>query len=204
MRLALAPTGYVFTGYAPVTITAEGQILTGQAANEAYWAGDYIFRDELPSYSPVYGNIGLLNNSPTNPPSGPQPPQGPPTPAKNPQIPQQPSKVSERLERLKNCALGYYGIDPLSVAGLSSDAKWGLIAAAAGGIPKAVPDALGMRVIMLPGSSRFTSVLSMISVAGGGGTLRTIANFGSKWAGPIAIASAVIDATAIGICTASD
>ena len=111
---------------------------------------------------------------------------------------------SERLERLKNCALGYYGIDPLSVAGLASSSKWALIAAGAGGVPKVVPDALGMRVIMLPGSSRFTSLLSMISVASGGGTLRAVANFGSKWAGPIAIASAVIDATAIGVCTASN
>ena len=127
---------------------------------------------------------------------GPLPPPKPPKPPKdlNPKLQQ----------RLKNCALGYYGIDPLSVTGLSSDAKWALIAAAAGGIPKAVPESLGMRVIMLPGASRFTSALSILSVAGGGGTLRTIANFGSKWAGPLAIASAVIDATAIGICTASD
>ena len=122
-----------------------------------------------------------------------------------PQMPQQPTKTQERLERLKNCALGYYGIDPLSVAGLSSDAKWGLIAAAAGGIPKSWASGLGLRVIMQPGASEYTSALSMLSLAtGGGGALRTVANFGSKWAGPIAIASAVIDATAIGICTASD
>ena len=118
--------------------------------------------------------------------------------------PQQPSKTSERLERLKNCALGYYGIDPLSVTGLAGASKWGLIAAAAGGIPKAVPESLGMRMIMQPGSSRFTSALSILSAASGGGALRTVANFGSKWAGPIAIASALIDATAIAVCTASD
>lgn len=100
--------------------------------------------------------------------------------------------------------MGYYGMDPVSVTGLSSGVKWALIAAAAGGIPKAVPEALGMRVITLPGSSQFTSLLSIISASGGGGMLRSIANFGSKWAGPTAIASAVIDATAIGICTASD
>jgi hypothetical protein len=100
--------------------------------------------------------------------------------------------------------LGYYGIDPLSVTGLAGASKWGLIAAAAGGIPKAVPESLGMRVIMQPGSSGFTSALSILSAASGGGALRTVANFGSKWAGPIAIASAVIDATAIAVCTASD
>lgn len=119
--------------------------------------------------------------------------------------PQQPSKTRERLERLKNCALGYYGVDPLSVTGLSSDAKWGLIALSAGGIPKSVASILGLRVIMQPGGSEYTSALSMLSLAtGGGGWLRTAANFGSKWAGPIAIASAVIDAAAIGVCTASD
>lgn len=120
---------------------------------------------------------------------------------------QQPSQTSERLQRLKNCALAYYGIDPLSVSGLASNGgKWGLIAASAGGIPKAIPEGLGLvRTIRPPGSSSFTSVFSILSAAtGGGGALRTVANFGSKWAGPIAIASAVIDATAIGICTASD
>jgi hypothetical protein len=125
----------------------------------------------------------------------------------NPQTPQQPTKTQERLERLKNCALGYYGIDPLSLSGATSNgAKWGLIALSAGGIPKSIPESLGLvRAIRLPGSSDFTSLLSILSAAGGGGgTLRTIANFGSKWAGPIAVASAAIDATAIGICTASD
>ncbi len=98
--------------------------------------------------------------------------------------------------------MGYYGIDPLSVTGLAGASKWGLIAAAAGGIPKAVPESLGVRMIMQPGSSQFTSALSILSVAGGGGTLRAVANFGSKWAGPIAIAAVVIDATAIAVCTA--
>ncbi len=86
----------------------------------------------------------------------------------SPQTPTPPSKISERLERLKNCALGYYGIDPVGAAGLSSSAKWALIGAAAGGIPKAVPESLGLRVIMLPGSSRFTSLLSIISASSGG------------------------------------
>jgi hypothetical protein len=111
-----------------------------------------------------------------------------------------------RLERLKNCALGYYGIDPLSVSGATSNgAKWALIALSAGGIPKSFAANLGLRVIMQPGASEYTSALSMLSLAtGGGGALRTIANFGSKWAVPIAIGSAVIDAAAIGICTISD
>ncbi len=117
------------------------------------------------------------------------------------------TQTSERLTRLKNCALAYYGIDPLSVSGLTSNgAKWGSIATAAGGIPKAIPEGLGLvRKIRQSGSSDYTSLFSILSAAsGGGGTLRTIANFGSKWAGPIAIASGVIDATAIGICTAMD
>ena len=113
----------------------------------------------------------------------------------------QPSKTSERLERLKNCALGYYGIDPVSAAGLASNTKWALIVAGAGGIPKSVVKKFGMRVIMPPGASEYTSVLSVLSAARGGGIVRRIANFGSKWAVPIAIASALIDATAIGICT---
>lgn len=125
--------------------------------------------------------------------------------AANNGTPQIPTKTQERLERLKNCALGYYGIDPLSISGATSNgAKWGLIALSAGGIPKSVASSLGLRVIMQPGASEYTSALSMLSLAGGGGALRTIANFGSKWAGPIAIASVLIDATAIGICTASD
>ena len=45
---------------------------------------------------------------------------------------------------------------------------------------------------------------SPLSLVGGGGALRTVANFASKWAGPIAIASAVIDATAIGVCTSGN
>lgn len=129
-----------------------------------------------------------------------------PAVAANNGTPQIPTKTQERLERLKNCALGYYGIDPLSLSGTTSNgAKWGLIALSAGGIPKSWASSLGLRVIMQPGASEYTSAFSMLSLAtGGGGALRTIANFGSKWAGPIAIASAVIDATAIGICTASD
>jgi RHS repeat-associated protein len=116
----------------------------------------------------------------------------------------QPTKTQERLERLKNCALGYYGIDPLSISGgTSNGAKWGLIVLSAGGIPKSVAAKMGLRVIMQPGASEYTSAFSMLSLAtGGGGALRTVANFGSKWVLPIAIASAVIDATAIGICTA--
>lgn len=101
--------------------------------------------------------------------------------------------------------MGYYGIDPLSVTGLAGASKYGVIAAGAGGIPKAIPEALGIvRTIRAPGSSSFTSLFSILSAASGGGALRTVANFGSKFAGPIAIASAVIDATAIAVCTASD
>jgi len=123
-----------------------------------------------------------------------------------PAPPPKPPQSNGLLARVGNCALGYYGIDPLSVTGLAGASKWGLIAAGAGGIPKAIPEALGIvRAIRPPGSSSFTSIFSILSAASrGGGTLRTVANFGSKWAGPIAIASAVIDATAIGISTASD
>lgn len=120
--------------------------------------------------------------------------------------PQQPSKTSERLERLKNCALGYYGIDPLSVTGLAGASKYGVIAAGAGGIPKAIPEALGIvRTWRYAGASRFTSIFSILSVAtGAGGWLRTVANFGSKTAAPIFIASVLIDTAAIAVCTASD
>jgi hypothetical protein len=59
----------------------------------------------------------------------------------------------------------------------------------------------GMQVIMLPGSINYTSLFSVLSLAGGGGAVRTLANFASKWAGPIAIASAAIDAAAVGVCT---
>ena len=56
-------------------------------------------------------------------------------------------------------------------------------------------------MIWLPNASQYTSIPSILSSVGGGGGLRTVANFASKWAVPIAIASAVIDATAIGVCT---
>ena len=111
---------------------------------------------------------------------------------------------SERLERMMNCALGYYGIDPISVLGLSSTVKWGLIALAAGGVPKSAAAGLGLRVLTQPGSSQYTSAIRMLSQATGSEILKSVANFGKKYAGPIAIASAIIDATAIGICTALD
>jgi RHS repeat-associated protein len=112
---------------------------------------------------------------------------------------------AERLERLKNCAVGYYGLDDLNLATISSVSEWAGIVAVAGGVPKSIPEGLGwVRRIRQPRSSDYTSILSIISALdGGGGWLRTIANFGSRWAGPIAVAAAAVDATAIGICAAS-
>lgn len=91
----------------------------------------------------------------------------------------------------------------MNAMGLAGASKWGLIAAGAGGVSKPLAEALGVRVIMQPGSSGSTSILRVASVLSGG-ALQPVAAFAKKWAGPIAIASAVIDATAIGICTASD
>jgi len=115
---------------------------------------------------------------------------------------QQPSQTSERLQRLKNCALAYYGVDPLSATGLASDAtKW--LLAGGPGVPKAAAEAVGVRVIRTAGDSSFTSLARIGSILSGG-ALQPVAVFAKRFGGPIAIASAVIDATAIGICTASD
>jgi RHS repeat-associated protein len=115
---------------------------------------------------------------------------------------QQPSQTSERLTRLKNCALAYYGIDPLSATGLASDAsKW--LLAGGPGVPKAAAEAVGVRVIRTAGDSSFTSLARIGSILSGG-AIQPVAVFAKRFGGPIAIASAVIDATAIGICTAMD
>ncbi len=107
-----------------------------------------------------------------------------------------PTNLTDALERAGNCAKAYYGIANIG--------KWGAIAAGAGGISKSVPKALGLRVFIQPGGSEYTSALSILSLAsGGGGVLRVAANFASKWAGPIAIASAIIDAGTIAACTIS-
>jgi RHS repeat-associated protein len=113
-----------------------------------------------------------------------------------------PTNVSDVVDRAGACAKAYYGIDTLS--GIANIGKWGAIAAGAGGIPKSVPKALGLRVFIQPGGSEYTSALSILSLAsGGGGVLRVAANFASKWAGPIAIASVIIDAGVITACTIS-
>jgi RHS repeat-associated protein len=107
----------------------------------------------------------------------------------------------ERWERFKSCASSYYGLTDL--------AKWGAIgafgAANAELIPKEKAAELGLRMFKQAGSRDGTSLLSVASLAyktaGGGNWLRGVANFGARWAGPIAIASAVVDATALGTCT---
>ena len=93
---------------------------------------------------------------------------------------------SERLQRFKNCALAYHGLDPLSVTGLAGASKWGLIAGGVGGIPKAIPEALGVvRKIRLPGSSSFTSIFSILSAASGGWPMLRAPAPTRMWGGPL-------------------
>lgn len=122
---------------------------------------------------PRYGNSSAANN-------------GQPQQAQN----QQPS-------RLKDCAKAYYGFNTLP--GAAQDATRIALIPAAPIIPKAavgLPQALG--------SGPLTNLLSYFSL--GSGTAASGANIfrvAGRVGAPIAIASAVIDATAIGIC-ASD
>jgi RHS repeat-associated protein len=114
------------------------------------------------------------------------------------------------LARAGNCALGYYGIDPLSVTGIGTNAaKWAVIGLAAGGIPKSILPIIGVRATTFGGASPYTGILSILS--GGAGTaasganwLRIAGRYASRIAVPVAIASVVIDAAAIGTCTALD
>jgi hypothetical protein len=106
--------------------------------------------------------------------------------------------------------LGYYGIDPLSVTGIGTNAaKWAVIGLAAGGIPKSILPIIGVRATTFGGASPYTGILSILS--GGAGTaasganwLRIAGRYASRIAVPVAIASVVIDAAAIGTCTALD
>ena len=62
---------------------------------------------------------------------------------------------------------------------------------------------LGGSVLMQPGSSDYTSALSCLSSATRG-PLRGVADFAAKWAGPVAIATAVIDPAVLASCAKSD
>jgi RHS repeat-associated protein len=116
-------------------------------------------------------------------------------PAANNGTPQQPQ--NQQPSRLKDCAKAYYGFNTAS--GAAQDATRIALIPAAPIIPKAavgLPQALG--------SGPLTNLLSYFSL--GSGTAASGANIfrvAGRIGAPIAIASAVIDATAIGIC-ASD
>jgi len=104
---------------------------------------------------------------------------------------------NQQPSRLKDCAKAYYGFN--TVSGAAQDATRIALIPAAPIIPKAavgLPQALG--------SGPLTNLLSYFSL--GSGTAASGANIfrvAGRIGAPIAIASAVIDATAIGIC-ASD
>jgi RHS repeat-associated protein len=102
----------------------------------------------------------------------------------------QPSQFRERLARLGNCAKAYYGI--------------GTIGTRAAEVTIALP--IPKRLLGLPVmGSRFTNVISRLAL--GRGTAisgENVLRIAGRWAGPIAIASLVIDAAAIGTCTALD
>lgn len=104
---------------------------------------------------------------------------------------------NQQPSRLKDCAKAYYGFNTAS--GAAQDATRIALIPAAPIIPKAavgLPQALG--------SGPLTNLLSYFSL--GSGTAASGANIfrvAGRIGAPIAIASAVIDATAIGIC-ASD
>jgi len=181
LNLALAPTGQQLTGWTPIVVTPDGDIFTGQKAAWDVQDDYYVMQNEIPVYTDIYGNIGLLDlvdiggggaaNNGTH-----QQPQN-----------QQPS-------RLKDCAKAYYGFNTLP--GAAQDATRLALIPAAPIIPKAavgVPQALG--------SGPLTNLLSYFSL--GSGTAASGANIfraAGRIGAPIAIASAVIDATAIGIC----
>jgi Na+/glutamate symporter len=84
-----------------------------------------------------------------------------------------------------------------------------VIGLAAGGIPKSILPIIGVRATTFGGASPYTGILSILS--GGAGTaasganwLRIAGRYASRIAVPVAIASVVIDAAAIGTCTALD
>jgi RHS repeat-associated protein len=77
LNAAFTPTAWKLDGYALLGITNDGNILTGAAATDAYLAGDTFYTNEISSFSPIYGNIGLLDVF-MNPPQQVQQPQQPP------------------------------------------------------------------------------------------------------------------------------
>jgi hypothetical protein len=91
------------------------------------------------------------------------------------------------------------------LTGAITDVNRSLTAVAATPIPKRLLTSVGVRTTRLGGASGFTNVLSVLSQ--GAGTAASGANvlrIAGRMAGPIAIASALIDATAIGVCTFID
>ena len=118
-------------------------------------------------------------------------------------MPQQPSKLAQTLDRAKTCAKAYYGFNTLPGAATDVTRVGTLLAAAP--LPKSLLSGVGIRTTTLAGGSSFTNILSVLGQ--GAGTAASGANIfriAGRMAGPIAIASAVIDVAAIGVCTVID
>jgi hypothetical protein len=117
--------------------------------------------------------------------------------------PPQPTKLQETLNRAKTCAKAYYGFDTLLGAVQDTTRVVTLVAAAP--LPKVWLSSIGTRTTTFAGGSYFTSILSVLGQGAGTAASGTnLLRIAGRWAGPIAIASAVIDATAIGLCTFID
>jgi RHS repeat-associated protein len=114
----------------------------------------------------------------------------------------QQQQQNQQPSRLKDCAKAYYGFNTASGAAQDATRVGTLIAAAP--LPKSWLSSIGIRTTTFAGGSDFTSILSVLGQGAGTAASGTnLFRIAGRWAGPIAIASGVIDATAIGIC-ASD
>jgi RHS repeat-associated protein len=121
-----------------------------------------------------------------------QPPTPPPTGA-----------AGGILARAGVCASSYYGFDGSPIGVATAVKAVALIPATP--LPKSVLGLFGVRVTILGGGSGFSNMLSALgqragTAVRGTNLLRTAGRF---WA-PVAIASAAIDVTAIGVCTLID
>ena len=143
---------------------------------------------------------------PLPPPPPPPPPPGGGAPVHPKPDPQRPpgAWADGRGQRFYDCALAYYGVDPLSARGLGTGGKWAVILAGAGGIPKSfAEERLGIHVVKFAGdASEYTSVIRLWSIYDR--RIRPTAIFAKRWTGVIAAASAVVDVGYISTCTAID
>jgi hypothetical protein len=101
--------------------------------------------------------------------------------------------------------MSYFGLGGLLAGAANVVRRVGTLLAATP-LPKSVLSTLGIRTTTFGGGSAFTNALSVpgqgvTGTAASGANLLRIAG---RMAGPIAIPSAVIDVTAIGVCTFID